>query len=128
MVPSIDHKLWSKRPSALNRSFNRLKTRANVPSELQRLKCAYTVSHGPSSSGKSRHGAPARKIQQIPSNAFRAGMGGRPVGFAFGNKSSITAHSSSDNPCRAIVVPPCTGGTNDRQLRKFIQDRFQNKA
>ena len=72
-------------------------------------------------------GAPARKIQQIPSKAFRAGMGGRPVDFGLGNKSSITAHSSSDNPCRAIIVPPCELHNHCRQ-RRFAIDQFQNKA
>lgn len=79
MLPSIDHRLWSNRSSALNRDFKRATAAASVPSEVHRLKGANTVSQGPSSLGRSRHGAPARKIQQMPSIAARAAIGGRPV-------------------------------------------------
>lgn len=69
-MPSIDHKLWSNRSSRLKRSFNRASAPASVPSELHRLKWANTVSHGPSSSGRSRQGAPlAESNKSRPSPA-----------------------------------------------------------
>ena len=79
MRPAIDHRRWSNRSSARKRDFKRATAAASVPSDVHRLKGANTVSQGPSSWGRSRPGAPARKIPQMPSLAARAAIGGRPV-------------------------------------------------
>lgn len=42
------------------------------------LKRLYTVCHGPNSCGKSRHGAPVRRIQMMPLRTVRASWAGLP--------------------------------------------------
>jgi hypothetical protein len=127
--PSMDHTSWSNRPAALNRFFTSTRIEWSRPDDVQRLKWPYTVSHGPNSSGKSRHGAPLRHIQQIPSKTCRIGIGGRPVSLGWGNKSAINAHCSSDTPCRAIDQPPCKESRRHHaRPAKIAKDQIQNKA
>jgi hypothetical protein len=119
--PSTPPWPWSNRSSALNRALSWVKTAASVPSDVQRLKGANSVSRCPSSSGGSRQGAAVRSTRRTPLNASRAGIGGRPIRFGFGNKSTATAHSSSDNPCRTMLAPPYTEGRHrHRRTRKCM--------
>jgi hypothetical protein len=56
----------------------------------------YTDFQGPYASGRSRHGAPVRKIQIIASTISRCGFALRPPVFvAFGSTRSTLFHSSS---------------------------------
>lgn len=46
-----------------------------------------TACQGPNSSGKSRQGAPVRRIHKIPSTIICRSLGGRPVAAGSGKKS-----------------------------------------
>src|SRR6516162_1051033 len=57
-------------------SANASNTRSHTPERHQRRNCLCTEFQFPSTSGKSRHGAPVRLIQNTPSNTLRWSFGG----------------------------------------------------
>lgn len=77
------------------------------------------------SRGRSRHRAPVRRIQRIPSKHARSGTRGRPpLGFArcMGSNGAIRAHCSSVNNCararcvRSIATVLPQTAADDRKL------------
>ena len=64
--PSMQNNSQSIGPRASMRACNRSSTRSQTPSRHQWLKRVYTVSQGPYRSGRSRQGAPVRRIHTIP--------------------------------------------------------------
>jgi len=61
-----------------------------------RRNCFHTEFHLPNAAGKSRHGAPVRQIQSIPSSLCRWFTGGRPPREeAVVRNGAKIAHSSS---------------------------------
>ena len=68
------------------------------------LKRLYTVCQGPNSSGKSRQGAPVRKIQMTPFKIKRVSVEGLPLGSLRTGRTwgSIRCHSSSVISCLLI--------------------------
>src|SRR5512133_2476475 len=83
-----------------------------VPSRCQRRNSPYTVCHGPYRGGRSRHGAPVRVRQRIPSISCRLlQVGGRPDFLPVGSSGSSLAHCSlvrSPRPIRGAShgTPP----------------------
>jgi hypothetical protein len=78
--------------------------RSQTPDSHQRRNCFHTEFHLPNAAGKSRHGAPVRQIQSMPSNLCRWFLGGRPPreeGMV--SKGAKIAHSSSVISPRIIV-------------------------
>src|SRR5262245_10862963 len=104
-VPSMHHNSWSKVSVSVIAALRRSTSSSSVPSELHWLNQVYTVSQGPnSSSGKSRHGAPVRRIHRMPSTICRRSARGRPVLAAGGNTGATHSHCSSVSRCLAIAV------------------------
>ena len=67
-------------------------------------RCFHTEFHLPNAAGKSRHGAPVRQIQSMPSSLCRWFMGGRPPrDEAVIRNGAKIAHSSSVISPRIIV-------------------------
>jgi hypothetical protein len=78
---------------------------SQAPDSHQRRNCFHTEFHLPNTAGKSRHGAPVRQIQSMPSNLCRWFLGGRPPreqGVV--SKGAKIAHSSS------VISPRITVG------------------
>lgn len=106
-VPSTHHKSQSILPSRSRRICKALRIRSKVPSRRQFEKWSYTVCQGPKRSGRSRQGAPVRKIQSIPFHMRRGSLGGRPVrALRWGSSGPIKAHCSSVISCRFILPTP----------------------
>ena len=57
-------------------SANACSTKSQTPERHQRRNCLCTEFQFPSTSGRSRHGAPVRLIQNTPSNTLRWSLGG----------------------------------------------------
>lgn len=69
---------------------------ASTPFCDHRENLVYTDCHGPYALGRSRHGAPVRRIQIIPSTKGRCGFALRPPVFVTGGSSGNSfAHCSS---------------------------------
>jgi hypothetical protein len=69
---------------------------SHTPQRHQRRYCRQTEFQLPNSSGRSRHGAPVRQIQRIPSSAWRWLHGGRPpCDEGLVRNGSMSSHSSS---------------------------------
>jgi len=95
-VPSMQNRSQSIFPSRSSRIWSAVRIRSYVPSERHLLKWWYTVCQGPNRSGRSRHGAPVRRIQRTPLNSSLASRRGRP--FADGSlisRGSRSFHWSS---------------------------------
>jgi hypothetical protein len=60
--PSMQNKSQLMRPARSKSDWSRLKMRSHVPSLHHRLNLPYAVCHGPKRSGRSRQGAPVRKM------------------------------------------------------------------
>src|SRR5580704_2696678 len=72
-----------------------------MPESHQRRNCFHTEFHLPNAAGKSRHGAPVRQIQSMPSSLSRWFLGGRPPREeAVVRKGAKITHSSS------VISPP----------------------
>ena len=70
--------------------------RSQTPDSHQRRNCFHTEFHLPNAAGKSRHGAPVRQIQSMPSSLCRWFKGGRPPrDEAVIRNGAKIAHSSS---------------------------------
>src|SRR4029453_2688239 len=103
IVPSMHHSSWSNVSLSVIAALSRSTISSSVPSELHWLNQVYTVSQGPnSSSGKSRHSAPVRRIHKMPSTTCRRSDRGRPVLAGGGNTGATHSHCSSVRQCRAI--------------------------
>jgi hypothetical protein len=73
-----------------------------------------TEFHFPSTSGRSRHGAPVRLIQNTPSNTLRWFLEGRPpCGEGCVRKGSKIDHSSS------LIRPRITANLQQRGQRRI---------
>ena len=103
-VPSMHHKSHSSLPSRSRRICSVFRIRSKVPLRRHFEKWSYTVCQGPKRSGKSRQGAPVRRIQTMPFHIFRGSLAGRPVrAAALGNKGPTKRHCSSVISCRFIL-------------------------
>jgi hypothetical protein len=80
-----------------------LSTRPQTSRLHQRLNRLYDVFHGPNRSGKSRHGAPVRAIQNTALTNIRLSWAVRPGSPDLpGSRGSIAVHCSSEISCRRI--------------------------
>ena len=61
-------------PAASARACRLARMAGHLPSRCQRLNNPYTHSHCPCSGGTSRHGAPVRVRQRIPSISFNGAL------------------------------------------------------
>lgn len=73
MVLSI---IWSMSASP-PLSASACNSTSQMPEVVQRRNWRWTEFHFPSSSGRSRHGAPVRVIQKMPSSVRRWSFGGK---------------------------------------------------
>src|SRR3954453_5148088 len=94
-VPSMHHNSASITPASTCAERSRERTWSSVPSPFHLSKRSQAVPQGPYSSGKSRQGAPVRRIHRIASTIWRRSLGGRPVAAGAGNRSLIRCHLSS---------------------------------
>src|SRR5271163_4191072 len=90
-------------------STNALKMRSHTPFLAQRRKRWNTLFQWPSSSGRSRHGAPARASQSTASTNRRLSSPARPLSpFLPGTSCSMRRHCASVSSLRIkIVLPSC---------------------
>jgi len=80
----------------------------------------YTVCQGPYRSGRSRHGAPVRAIQIMPSTSSRSGRRGRPrLLVGAGNSRANCRHCGSLNPSRCT---PCCSPQNSMPRPEHYSD------
>ena len=84
LEPSIHQRSQSILPSRSKRICSAPRIRSKVPSARHRWKYPYTVRHGLNRFGRSRHGAPVRRIHRMPLGIRRRSLGGRPVEAAGG--------------------------------------------
>lgn len=105
LLPSIQNRSQSIRPSRSSRICSASKIRSNVSVDRHSLKFQYTVYQGPYRSGRSRQGAPVRRIQSTPLSISRALRRGRPVfaGFVVTGGSTMF-HYSSVTSCRCAIL------------------------
>ena len=108
LLPSTHHRSQSMHPSESRRICRASSKRSQVPSFRHRLNQSYTVCQGPNRLGRSRHGAPVRTIQRIPSTIWRRSLRGRPKGLPSGNNGAMNSHCSSVSAWRFILSPPRT--------------------
>jgi hypothetical protein len=123
MVPSMHQRSESMRSASRCAACNRFSIWAKRPSEFHLSKSRQTVCQGPNSLGKSLQGAPVRRIQRIPSRIVRRLLGGRPVDFFLGKRSSTHSHASSERRSRAMAMPSLAPKLCRRKLRKIVQLR-----
>jgi hypothetical protein len=97
-VPSTKCVVQSSRPARSAARCRMASTRAHTPAALQRRKRFQAVDHGPTRSGRSRHGAPVRSTDRIAPTTVGWSRDGRPVrGRCGGNSGPRAAHSTSVN-------------------------------
>jgi hypothetical protein len=97
-------------PAASARACNAITIIRHVPSRCQRRNSPYTDGQGPYRAGTSRHGAPVRTRQRIPSISCRLVYFRRRPGFLPHRSSgSSTAHCASVRSARPVTS---TAGTN----------------
>lgn len=92
-----------------------------IPASVQALKRRQHVGGDGKCGGKSRHRAPVRNTQRIPSTHSRAVRRGRPPfseGDGSGNKSAISDHCSSVSCGSGSILDPA------RAFARRLRDRF----
>ena len=83
------------------------------PASVRRRNRQYTLDHFPNSSGRSRRGAPARAIHEMPSRRRRWLAGLRPLGLRTAARNGAqNAHSSSGTRLHAKMTSLAEGILN----------------
>jgi hypothetical protein len=104
LLPSMQNRSQSIFPSRSSRIWRASKIRSYVPLERHWLKYSYADCHGPYRSGRSRQGAPVRRIHKTAFSISRAERLGRPVrAGSTVIDDATTAHCSSVISCRCAM-------------------------
>jgi hypothetical protein len=111
-LPSRKLSLQYKCPRSSSSERKARHIRSQIPWASQSCsRFQHTLGLTPKSRGRSRHRAPERRIQRIPSSTTRLGLGGRPRlrRLGRGSRGSIFSHCASlTNGSRMAIVSQST--------------------